>query len=59
LNALSRELGLIESPVVWHVVRDSIAEVSSFLALVGGKLGEVTYDVRLFSAGPLPVHSLG
>jgi len=36
---LARELGLEDPPITWHVVRDNMAEILNFLALVGGSLG--------------------
>ncbi len=36
--ALMKELGLAQPLISWHTVRDTIAEVGCFLALVGGSL---------------------
>jgi 3-carboxy-cis,cis-muconate cycloisomerase len=47
---LARELGLIEPAITWHVVRDGIAETVQFLALLGGSLGKIAYDVMLMAA---------
>jgi 3-carboxy-cis,cis-muconate cycloisomerase len=47
---LSRELGLGEPAITWHVARDAIAETVQFLALLGGTLGKVAFDVMLMSA---------
>src|ERR1700733_10397374 len=47
---LARELGLGEPPITWHVARDGIAETVQFLALRGGSLGKIAYDVMLMSA---------
>ena len=47
---LARELGLGEPPITWHVARDGIAETVQFLALLGGSLGKIAYDVMLMSA---------
>ena len=44
---LMDELGLGEPLIAWHTVRDSIAEVGCFLAMVGGTLGKVSMDVKL------------
>ena len=46
LAALAKDLSLNEPPIVWHAVRDGIAEVVSFLAMLGGSLGKIAYDVR-------------
>ena len=45
--ALMRELGLAQPLIAWHTVRDSIAEVGTFLGLVGGTLGKLSMDVKL------------
>ncbi|KAH8788942.1 3-carboxy-cis,cis-muconate cycloisomerase [Diaporthe sp. PMI_573] len=47
---LAEELGLANPPITWHVVRDNIAEVLNFLALVGGSLGKVALDVIVMSS---------
>jgi 3-carboxy-cis,cis-muconate cycloisomerase len=47
---LARELGLIEPAITWHVARDGIAETVQFLALLGGSLGKMAYDVMLMAA---------
>jgi 3-carboxy-cis,cis-muconate cycloisomerase len=47
---LARELGLGDPPITWHVVRDGIAEVVQVLALLGGSLGKIAFDVMLMSA---------
>jgi 3-carboxy-cis,cis-muconate cycloisomerase len=45
--ALMKELGLGQPLIAWHTVRDTIAEVGAFLALVGGTLGKISMDVKL------------
>ncbi|MGH7065692.1 MAG: lyase family protein, partial [Stellaceae bacterium] len=47
---LARELGLGDPPITWHVARDAIAETVQFLALVGGSLGKIAFDIMLMSA---------
>jgi 3-carboxy-cis,cis-muconate cycloisomerase len=47
---LARELGLAEPAITWHVARDGIAETVQFLALLGGSLAKVAFDVLLMSA---------
>jgi 3-carboxy-cis,cis-muconate cycloisomerase len=47
---LARELDLGDPPITWHVVRDGIAETVQVLALLGGSLGKIAYDVMLMSA---------
>ena len=44
---LMAELGLAVPAIAWHTVRDTIAEVGSFLGLVGGTLGKIAMDVKL------------
>ena len=46
-EGLMRELGLAQPVIAWHTVRDSIAEVGTFLGLVGGTLGKLSMDVKL------------
>jgi 3-carboxy-cis,cis-muconate cycloisomerase len=47
---LARELGLGDPAITWHVVRDGIAETLQVLALLGGSLGKIAFDVMLMSA---------
>jgi len=47
---LARELGLAEPAITWHVARDAITETVQFLALLGGSLGKIAFDVMLMSA---------
>src|SRR5712692_1547684 len=49
-SELARELGLAEPAITWHVARDAIAETVQFLALVGGSLAKIAFDVMLMSA---------
>ncbi|KAK7752895.1 hypothetical protein SLS62_005054 [Diatrype stigma] len=51
--ALARELGLADPPITWHVVRDNVAEILNFLALVGGSLGKIAYDIMIMSSNEL------
>jgi 3-carboxy-cis,cis-muconate cycloisomerase len=44
---LCAELGLAQPVIAWHTVRDTIAEVGTFLGLVGGTLGKLSMDVKL------------
>ncbi|EXJ83006.1 3-carboxy-cis,cis-muconate cycloisomerase [Capronia epimyces CBS 606.96] len=50
---LARELGLANPSITWHVARDNIAEIVNFLALVGGSLGKIAYDLILMSSTEL------
>jgi len=45
--ALCAELGLEQPIIAWHTIRDNIAEVGTFLGLVGGTLGKLSMDVKL------------
>src|SRR6201991_1145788 len=42
-----QELGLGQPEIAWHTVRDRIAEVGAFLALLTGTLGKISMDVKL------------
>ncbi|HKX94459.1 MAG TPA: adenylosuccinate lyase family protein [Methylibium sp.] len=44
---LCEELGLAQPLIAWHTVRDTVAEVGTFLGLVGGTLGKISMDVKL------------
>jgi 3-carboxy-cis,cis-muconate cycloisomerase len=44
---LCAELGLAQPVIAWHTVRDGIAEVGTFLGLLGGTLGKLSMDVKL------------
>ena len=47
---LARELDLADPAITWHVARDGIAETVQFLALLGGSLAKIAFDVMLMSA---------
>jgi len=44
---LMRELKLGTPTIAWHTLRDTIAEVGCFLALVTGTCGKIALDVKL------------
>ena len=44
---LCAELGLQQPLIAWHTNRDNIAEVGTFLGLLGGTLGKLSVDVKL------------
>ncbi len=44
---LCTELGLQQPVIAWHTIRDNIAEVGTFLGLLGGTLGKLSMDVKL------------
>ncbi|KIX03014.1 3-carboxy-cis,cis-muconate cycloisomerase [Rhinocladiella mackenziei CBS 650.93] len=50
---LARELGLMNPSITWHAARDNVAEIVNFLALVGGSLGKIAYDLILMSSNEL------
>jgi 3-carboxy-cis,cis-muconate cycloisomerase len=52
-SLLAKELSLVDSPVTWHVARDNIAEIVNLLALVGGTLGKIAYDIILMSSNEM------
>ncbi|KIW11397.1 3-carboxy-cis,cis-muconate cycloisomerase [Exophiala spinifera] len=51
--ALARELSLVDPPITWHVARDNVAEILNFLALLGGTLGKIAYDLIVMSSNEL------
>ncbi len=46
-EAMMKELGLTQPPIAWHTVRDTIAEVGSFLGLLCGLLDKIATDVKI------------
>ncbi len=50
---LAKELDLHNPTITWHVARDTIAEIVNFLALVGGSLGKIAYDIIIMSSNEL------
>lgn len=51
--ALAEELSLGNPPITWHVARDTVAEITNFLALVGGSLGKLALDIIIMSSNEL------
>lgn len=52
-KALAIELGLTDPPITWHVARDGVAEVTNFLALLGGSMGKLALDIIVMSSNEL------
>lgn len=52
-EALAQELGLSNTPITWHVARDGVAEITNFLALLGGSMGKLALDIILMSSNEL------
>ncbi|RFU27856.1 hypothetical protein B7463_g8488, partial [Scytalidium lignicola] len=50
---LARETGLADPAITWHVARDGVAEITNFLALMGGTLGKVALDLIIMSSNEL------
>jgi adenylosuccinate lyase len=50
---MARDLGLSDPPITWHVARDGVAEITNFLALVGGSLGKLALDIIIMSSNEL------
>jgi len=48
--AYAEVLGLREPEITWHVARDGLVEVVQLLALVGGTLGKVAWDVMMMAS---------
>ena len=46
-EGLADELGLGRPEITWHVMRDNVAEVVSYLGLMTGTLGKIGTDVML------------
>ncbi|EME79373.1 uncharacterized protein MYCFIDRAFT_34751 [Pseudocercospora fijiensis CIRAD86] len=49
-SSLAKILNLKDPHITWHSARDGIAEILSFLALVGGTLGKIATDMIFMSA---------
>lgn len=52
-KALAEELGLGDPPITWHVARDGVAEITNYLALLGGSMGKLALDVIVMSSNEL------
>lgn len=52
-RALAEELDLYDPSITWHTARDGVAEMISFLALVGGTLGKLAMDLMFMSSNEL------
>ena len=50
---LAKDLQLHDPSITWHTARDSVAEIVSFLALVGGTLGKLAMDLIIMSSNEL------
>ncbi|GAA5113832.1 class-II fumarase/aspartase family protein [Pseudonocardia adelaidensis] len=48
--AYAEVLGLREPEITWHVARDGLVEVVQLLALIGGTLGKVAWDVMMLAS---------
>lgn len=47
---LAKGLRLKNPPITWHVVRDNVAEILNYLALLGGSLAKIALDIILMSS---------
>ncbi|KAJ5403447.1 hypothetical protein N7509_003318 [Penicillium cosmopolitanum] len=52
-KALAKELGLSNPSITWHVARDGVAEITNFLALMGGSMGKLALDIIIMSSNEL------
>ncbi|KAJ5746540.1 L-Aspartase-like protein [Penicillium odoratum] len=52
-RVLAKELGLTDPSITWHVARDGIAEITNFLALMGGSMGKLALDIIIMSSNEL------
>jgi adenylosuccinate lyase len=50
---MATDLGLSDPSITRHVARDGVAEITNFLALVGGTLGKIALDLILMSSNEL------
>ncbi|KAF2252946.1 adenylosuccinate lyase [Trematosphaeria pertusa] len=50
---MAKDLGLADPPITWHVARDGVAEITNYLALVGGSLGKIALDIIIMSSNEL------
>jgi 3-carboxy-cis,cis-muconate cycloisomerase len=50
---LAAELGLENPSITWHVARDGVAEITNYLALIGGSLGKIALDLIIMSSNEL------
>lgn len=48
--AYAEILGLREPDITWHVARDGLVEVVQLLAMIGGSLGKVAWDVMMLAS---------
>jgi 3-carboxy-cis,cis-muconate cycloisomerase len=46
-EGMMKELGLLQPPIAWHTVRDTIAEAGCFLGILCGLLDKVATDVKV------------
>ena len=46
-RGLMEKLGLVQPPISWHTVRDTIAEVGCFLGILCGLLDKIASDVKV------------
>src|SRR5271170_3834638 len=44
-SELARDLGLGDPPITWHVASDGIVETVQFMALLGGSLGKIAFEI--------------
>ncbi|MGH3494941.1 MAG: lyase family protein [Sciscionella sp.] len=48
--AYAETLGLNEPAITWHVARDGLVEVVQLLAMIGGTLGKVAWDMMMLAS---------
>jgi 3-carboxy-cis,cis-muconate cycloisomerase len=52
-RALMSELGLGVPPIAWHVARDSVAELLTYLGLLTGSLAKVATDIIVMASSEI------
>ncbi|MBY6165527.1 class-II fumarase/aspartase family protein [Pseudooceanicola nitratireducens] len=46
-QALAEDLGLRQPDITWHSARDGISETLNLLAMIGGSLGKIAFDISI------------
>lgn len=51
--ALAKELNLEQPEITWHSARDGISESLNLLAMIGGSLGKIAFDISIMATTEL------
>lgn len=52
-EALAKDLGLAQPDITWHSARDCISESLNLLAMIGGSLGKIAFDISIMATTEL------